>query len=258
MKKTCLRTVLVVAFLAAAASVRLARTPDYHAGKIAFSYLRDVWVVNEDSSNPLRLTDNVGRDINPRFSPDGKWIALSSNRFGNNDVFVMAATGGRLSLGVRGAGVPPGRDPIRAVPLTPRRATPAQAASPLAPRPPPAPAAGRCPSIAAAFCTNAERRVPAPPPPPPVLARPLAGRLSRRPQSQACHQRREQRQHQGWHETFAALGVRGHRAQHEDREAGAGGRCQPRQDAGGRRSNESNGPSHFCGTDERHAAVFAS
>src|SRR5262249_28501551 len=28
------------------------------------------------------------------FSPDGKWIAFSSNRYGNNDVFVVAASGG--------------------------------------------------------------------------------------------------------------------------------------------------------------------
>ena len=77
-----------------AAPVRLARTPDFHAGKIAFSYLGDIWVVDEDGSNPRRLTDNVARDINPRFSPDGKWIAFSSQRYGNYDVFVIPAGGG--------------------------------------------------------------------------------------------------------------------------------------------------------------------
>ena len=80
--------------LANAAPVRLARTPDYHAGKIAFGYLGDIWVVNEDGSNPQRITVSTGRDINPRFSPDGNWIAFSSNRYGNHDVFVVAATGG--------------------------------------------------------------------------------------------------------------------------------------------------------------------
>jgi tricorn protease len=79
---------------AAAAPVRLARTPDFHAGKIAFSYLGDIWVVDEDGANPRRLTDNVARDINPRFSPDGKWIAFSSQRYGNYDVFVIPAGGG--------------------------------------------------------------------------------------------------------------------------------------------------------------------
>ncbi|MCC6126125.1 MAG: PD40 domain-containing protein [Pirellulales bacterium] len=77
-----------------AAPVRLARTPDFHEGKIAFSYLGDIWVVDEDGSHPRRLTDNVARDINPRFSPDGKWIAFSSPRYGNYDVFVIPASGG--------------------------------------------------------------------------------------------------------------------------------------------------------------------
>ena len=40
-----------------------------------------------------RLTDNSAREVYPRFSPDGNWIAFSSNRYGNNDVFVVA--GGR-------------------------------------------------------------------------------------------------------------------------------------------------------------------
>ena len=77
-----------------AAPVRLARHPDYHAGKIAFSYLGDIWVAGEDGSNVVRLTDNTGRDVYPRFSPDGKWIAFSSNRYGNYDVFVITASGG--------------------------------------------------------------------------------------------------------------------------------------------------------------------
>ncbi len=78
----------------AAAPIRLARHPDYHAGKVAFSYLGDIWVANEDGTNVLRLTDNRAREIYPRFSPDGRWIAFSSNRYGNNDVFIVPAAGG--------------------------------------------------------------------------------------------------------------------------------------------------------------------
>src|SRR5258707_15303211 len=88
---------LVLAFGAASqtsAPIRLARHPDYHAGKIAFSYLGDIWTANEDGSAAQRLTDNRGHEVYPRFSPDGRWIAFSSNRYGNNDVFVVAATGG--------------------------------------------------------------------------------------------------------------------------------------------------------------------
>ncbi|HSC28376.1 MAG TPA: hypothetical protein VLD67_13940, partial [Vicinamibacterales bacterium] len=77
-----------------AAPVRLARHPDYHAGQIAFSYLGDIWVAREDGSGVRRLTDNVAREVYPRFSPDGRSIAFSSNRHGNNDVFVVPATGG--------------------------------------------------------------------------------------------------------------------------------------------------------------------
>ena len=38
----------------------------------------------------MRLTDNLAREVYPRFSPDGRSIAFSSNRYGNNDVFVIA------------------------------------------------------------------------------------------------------------------------------------------------------------------------
>ena len=89
--------IVALAFGAAslsAAPVRLARHPDYHAGKITFSYLGDIWTANEDGTGVHRLTDNIAREVYPRFSPDGKWIAFSSNRYGNYDVFVVAAAGG--------------------------------------------------------------------------------------------------------------------------------------------------------------------
>ena len=93
----CLTAVLALAFGAAfptAAPVRLARHPDYHGGKVVFSYLGDIWMANEDGSNVHRLTDNLAREVYPRFSPDGRSIAFSSNRYGNNDVYVIASTGG--------------------------------------------------------------------------------------------------------------------------------------------------------------------
>src|SRR5262249_31312011 len=77
-----------------AAEVKLARYPDYHEGKIVFSYMGDLWLVNEDGSHPHRLTVHRARHIHPRFSPDGKWIAFSASRYGNYDVFIMPAEGG--------------------------------------------------------------------------------------------------------------------------------------------------------------------
>jgi tricorn protease len=74
--------------------IKIPRHPDFNGGRIVFSYLGDLWVVAEDGSNPRRLTVHTARDTNPRFSPDGKWIAFSSDRYGNPDVFVMPSDGG--------------------------------------------------------------------------------------------------------------------------------------------------------------------
>src|ERR1039458_3652434 len=77
------------------AQVKLLRHPTYSNGKVAFSYLGDLWIANENGSGVQRLTDNQARDVYPRFSPDGNWIAFSSNREGNYDVYVIPATGGK-------------------------------------------------------------------------------------------------------------------------------------------------------------------
>ena len=42
-----------------------------------------------------RITDNPARDVYPKFSPDGKWIAFSSDRNGNLDVYVVPTEGGQ-------------------------------------------------------------------------------------------------------------------------------------------------------------------
>ncbi|MBL0938871.1 MAG: PD40 domain-containing protein [Gemmatimonadaceae bacterium] len=63
-------------------------------GTIAFTWHDDIWVAGADGSNPRRLTAHVARDFMPRFSPDGRWIAFTSNRMGNNDVYVVPVEGG--------------------------------------------------------------------------------------------------------------------------------------------------------------------
>src|SRR5690242_1533624 len=75
--------------------IKFARFPHVaNDGRIAFTYQDDIWVAGPDGSDPRRLTTHVARDVQPRFSPDGQWIAFTSNRMGNNDVFVVAASGG--------------------------------------------------------------------------------------------------------------------------------------------------------------------
>ncbi|HET9371966.1 MAG TPA: S41 family peptidase, partial [Vicinamibacterales bacterium] len=79
---------------AAAEPVKFARYPHVSRGKLVFSYHGDIWIANENGSNPMRLTAHVARDIFPRLSPDGQWVAFTSDRFGNDDVFIVAAAGG--------------------------------------------------------------------------------------------------------------------------------------------------------------------
>jgi len=73
---------------------KLLRYPHYHNGRIAFTYLADIWTANENGQDIKRLTVNRARDVYPRFSPDGKWISFSSDRNGNLDVFIIPADGG--------------------------------------------------------------------------------------------------------------------------------------------------------------------
>jgi tricorn protease len=80
---------------AAPAPIRFARYAHVaNDGRIAFTYQDDIWLADRDGSNAQRLTAHVARDFMPRFSPDGRWIAFTSNRMGNNDVYVMPVTGG--------------------------------------------------------------------------------------------------------------------------------------------------------------------
>ena len=62
--------------------------------RIAFSYMGDIWTVSAEGGRALQLTNNAAYEREPIWSPDGKWIAFSSNRFGNNDVFLFASGGG--------------------------------------------------------------------------------------------------------------------------------------------------------------------
>ncbi len=61
---------------------------------LVFSYQGDIWSVPIQGGIARRLTVHEQADINPVFSPDGQWIAFSSNRFGNFDVFIMNSQGG--------------------------------------------------------------------------------------------------------------------------------------------------------------------
>lgn len=59
---------------------------------IAFNYQGDIWTWNKQNG-AKRLTIHEAYDHNPFFSEDGKHIAFGSNRYGNEDIFIMPLTG---------------------------------------------------------------------------------------------------------------------------------------------------------------------
>lgn len=69
-------------------------SPD--ARNLVFSFEGDLWKVNSEGGVALRLTAMEGNEINPRISPDGRWLAFSSNQNGNMDVYIMPMDGGDI------------------------------------------------------------------------------------------------------------------------------------------------------------------
>ncbi|TFH55357.1 MAG: hypothetical protein E4G90_11905, partial [Gemmatimonadales bacterium] len=74
--------------------IRFMMSPHVYGDLIAFSYQGDIWIVKRDGTPVRRLTNHIAGDVSPRFSPDGRWIAFTSDRFGNDDVFVVPVEGG--------------------------------------------------------------------------------------------------------------------------------------------------------------------
>jgi Tol biopolymer transport system component len=70
-------------------------------GRVAFYSVRDgqinkeIYVMNPDGSNQLRVTYDTTSDVDPDISPDGQQIVFASNQTetGNNNIFVRDASG---------------------------------------------------------------------------------------------------------------------------------------------------------------------
>lgn len=71
-------------------------TPSPDGSQIAFCYDNDIWVVNSSGGQAYRLTGMEGRESEPAFSPDSKWIAFTGRQDGNSNVYVMPADGGKI------------------------------------------------------------------------------------------------------------------------------------------------------------------
>jgi tricorn protease len=63
--------------------------------RIAFVWRGDVWLADTAGGEAKRVTDHVELDAYPLFSPDGNWLAFSSLRNGNWDIYLVPAMGGQ-------------------------------------------------------------------------------------------------------------------------------------------------------------------
>lgn len=94
-----MRKLFLLLLLAAAtitANDPLLRFPSvsHDGSKIAFNFQGDVWTVPFEGGTANRLTIHEAYDSKPIWSFDDKFIAFSSDRFGNNDVYVTSVFGG--------------------------------------------------------------------------------------------------------------------------------------------------------------------
>lgn len=76
--------------------VRLASTPALSPDgkRIAFSWAGDIWTARTQGGLAKRFTAHAAYDSSPAFSPDSKRMAFTSNRTGQDQVFVAPAAGG--------------------------------------------------------------------------------------------------------------------------------------------------------------------
>src|SRR5689334_22498902 len=86
---------LLSAMLApAGAQTKLLRFPDLHGNQIAFTYGGDLWTAAATGGTATRLTAHPGVEVFGKFSPDGKWIAFTGQYDGDEQVYVVSASGG--------------------------------------------------------------------------------------------------------------------------------------------------------------------
>ena len=85
---------LLLAGERAAAQTKLLRFPDIHGELVVFTYGGDLWSAQATGGTARRLTAHPGLELFAKFSPDGRWIAFTGQYDGDEQVYVVAATGG--------------------------------------------------------------------------------------------------------------------------------------------------------------------
>ena len=61
--------------------------------EIAFDLLGEIYVMPIEGGEARQLTDGVSWNMQPRYSPDGRWIAFTSDREGGDNIWIMGRDG---------------------------------------------------------------------------------------------------------------------------------------------------------------------
>jgi tricorn protease len=93
-RRVVLAGALLVAAGAARAQTRLLRFPDIHGDLVAFTYGGNIWTAPAGGGVASHITTHPGLELFPKFSPDGRWIAFTGQYDGDEQVYVIPATGG--------------------------------------------------------------------------------------------------------------------------------------------------------------------
>ena len=97
--KSILRSIAIFALLLttvgiSAQETRLLRQPSIHGNQVTFAYGGDIWTTNLTNNRTTRLTSTAAVERTPHVSPNGKWVAFTSNRSGSAAVYIVPITGG--------------------------------------------------------------------------------------------------------------------------------------------------------------------
>jgi len=76
------------------AQTKLLRFPAIQGDRVAFTYAGDIWTAPVAGGTASRVTAHPGMEVFAHFSPDGKWIAFTGQYDGDEQVYVVPATGG--------------------------------------------------------------------------------------------------------------------------------------------------------------------
>ena len=82
------------ALAADTAAPLLLQKPSVSRTQVVFSFAGDLWIVGRQGGEARRLTNGVGRETEPFFSPGGSLVAFTGEYDGNVDVYVVESGGG--------------------------------------------------------------------------------------------------------------------------------------------------------------------